>query len=489
MKSKMFRISALALATVTAASLLAGCSSQKKDTSNSPVTLTFMMPGNPPKDQSNVLAAVNKKLKADGLNYTIKTNYVAEYWNKLAMTVAGGTQVDIAWAHVSTISDLVARKVYQPIDEAVAASAPDIKANTPDYVLKGGTLDGKLYGIPRVIPMANFSNVYNIRGDLREKYGLGPIKSISDLEKYFDAVKKNDPDMYCTADPNMQPLYAELANYYFPIGDGGANSVYIDPKDPKHIVKTFFDSEAFAKACATKKSWLQKGYIPKDSSKVADAGEGFNNGKIACIPSNIMSASERIDSFSVPKGKIETVMLSTEKPYIFQSSDNMLAVPSSSKHVKEAVTFINWMKKNQDNYDLWSFGVKGVNYKLDGNSVSLEGIPANKQYSTNTWMWNDMRIARFSSKMPKTDIDTLKNWDANAVKTPFIGFTLDQSKIKSQVSQVNAVWQEYYANLASGAVDYNTAKSKIESKLKTAGIDDIVKETQTQLDTYLAAKK
>jgi putative aldouronate transport system substrate-binding protein len=468
-------------------------SSTQQETSSSkstPVTLTAVFPGNPPQDESNVLSEVNKKLKADGLNIIIKTSYIADYWNKLAMTVAGQTEIDVAWAHASTLSALVAKKVYQPIDEVFDADAPDIKANTPDYVLKGGTINGKLYAIARVIPMAEFPNVYNIRGDLREKYGLPPIKTVSDLEKYFDAVLKNDPDMYCNIDPGMQQLYAAYANYYFPIGDGGVSPVYIDPKDSAHTVKTFFDSEAFAKVCATKKSWRDKGYIPADTSKVTDPTGGFINGKVACVYANIMSKSEQIEAFSasVPNGKIETVLLTSE-PFIFQAADNMLAVPSTSKHVKEAVQFINWIKKNQENYDLWSFGVKGVNYSLDGEAVSFADIPTEKQYITNNWMWNDIRIARFSSKMTKEDIDILKNWDANAVKTPFIGFTLDQEKAKTQVSQVLAVMNEYFANLAIGSIDYNTIKSEVEGKLNAAGIEDIVKEVQTQLDAFLAANK
>jgi putative aldouronate transport system substrate-binding protein len=121
--------------------------------------------------------------------------------------------------------------------------------------------------------------------------------------------------------------------------------------------------------------------------------------------------------------------------------------------------------------------------------VSFADIPTEKQYITNNWMWNDIRIARFSSKMTKEDIDILKNWDANAVKTPFIGFTLDQEKAKTQVSQVLAVMNEYFANLAIGSIDYNTIKSEVEGKLNAAGIEDIVKEVQTQLDAFLAANK
>lgn len=487
----MKKVGSLLLAVVLISTVFGLGVAQADTAAFQPTTLNLLLLGDPPKDLANVQAAIEAKLAADGLPFTLNFQFLPDYWNKLAMTVAGGEAADVAWAHVNTLSDLVSKRVYQPIDEAYAQYAPDIKANMPDYVLKAGTVGGKLYALPRVIPMAEYRNVYNIRGDLREKYGLEPIKTLEDFNKYLEAVHTNNPEMYCFAgDYNMEQLFPVFANYYFPVGDGGRYPVYVDPTDPTHTVKTFFDSEAMASMCATSKDWAAKGYIPTDDSKVADAGQGFNYGTVAAIPASIFSQSERIDSFAanVPGGKIETVLLNPEPKYIFQSGDNMLAVPSTSKHVNEAVALINWIKKDQANYDLWSYGVEGVNYKLDGDSVSVEGIAPEKGYSTMVWMWNDLRLARFSKHITQDYLDMLRDWDTNAIKTPYIGFTLDQSAIKVQVANCNAVLQEYWPNLCKATMDYATVKEELVKKLNDSGIQDIVNACQEQLNAYIAAQ-
>jgi putative aldouronate transport system substrate-binding protein len=502
---KRFRKSVFSmLAVLLAVAMIAGCSGKKDDgntasNSSSPssdnsaskevVKLTAAFPGQESPGQKNALKAINEKLKADGLNIEVDIKYLDDYWNKLALNVAGGTVYDLAWAHSSTLSDLVAKKVYQPIDDALKQYGPDLLANTPGYVLKGGQIQGKQYALARAIPMTGFNNVYDIRGDLREKYGIPKITTVQGLEAYLDAIKKNDPNMVPIAGYNFQELFPVYANYYFPIGDGGAYPVYIDPADSSHTVKSFLDSDAFAQVMAKKKEWKDKGWLSTDSK--LDYEAGFDNGKVAALAANIFRASERIDTVTknVPGGKVETVYLEPQKRYIFSAGDNMLAVPSTSKHVNEAVALINWIKKDQANYDLWSYGVEGVNYKLVDGAVDVSGIPDADQFNMNVWMWNDLRLARFSTNYPKADIEALKQWDSNSEVTPFVGFTLDQSKIKSQISNIQAIMGEYITNLGMGVTDYNKVKDQMMNKLKAAGLQDVIDETQKQINAYVAAQK
>ena len=455
-----------------------------------PCTLNILLLGNQPGDMANVVPAIQTQLAADGLPFTLNFQFLADYWNQLALAIAGGESDDVAWAHISTLSGLVAKGVYQPIDDAVAQYAPDVKANTPDYVLKSGMVGGKLYALPRVIPMAEYRNCYLIRGDLREKYGIAPITTLDGFNQYLAAIKANEPDMFPLAgDYNVEPLFPVYANYYFPVGDGGRYPVYVDPTDPTHTVKTFFDSDAAANVFAEVQNRVTNGYIPTDDSKITSATSGFENGMVGAIPSNNFSESEDIDTFTqnLPGASIETVLLNPSPAYIYQSADNMLAVPSTSTHVNEAVSLINWIKSSQDNYDLWTYGVKGVNYNLDGNSVSLDGIATDKTYTTMSWMWNDLNLARFSKNLPQTYLDQLKSWDSAAVQTPFIGFALDQSDITAQVGNVDAVLQEYYPALCKGTMNYADVKDDLMQKLNDSGIQDIVNAVQTQLNAYLAA--
>ncbi|WNQ13086.1 ABC transporter substrate-binding protein [Paenibacillus aurantius] len=496
---KNIRKTAVALLAVPlSVALFTGCTSsgdKQASGSESPgagkskemVKLTAAFPGQESPGQKAALQAINKKLQADGLNVEVDFKYLDDYFNKLALNVAGGTVYDLAWAHSSTLSDLVAKKVYQPID--LQKNGADLIKNGPDYVLKGGQIQGKQYAVPRAIPMTGFNNVYNIRGDLREKYGIPKITTEEGLEQYFAAIKKNEPNMHPIVGDNIQELFPVYANYYFPIGDGGQYPLYIDPADSTHTVKSFLDSPAFAQVVAKKKEWKDKGLLFNDPN--FDGEGGFDNGKVAAIAANIFRASERVDALTgnVKGAKVETVYLEPQKRYIFSAGDNMLAVPSTSKHADEAVALINWIKKDQANYDLWSYGVEGVNYKLAGNAVDTSGIPDANKYNTNVWMWNDLRLARFSTNYPKEDIEALKKWDSKSEVTPFVGFTLDQSKIKSQISNIQAIMGEYIPNLGMGVTDYNSVKDQMMKKLNAAGLQDVMKEVQSQINAYVSQNK
>jgi putative aldouronate transport system substrate-binding protein len=458
-------------------------------TSGELVKITAVLPGQESGPANSVLKAINEKLKADGLNIEVNIKYIDDYFNKLALNVAGGTEYDLAWAHSSMLSDLVSKKVYQPIDDALKTNGPDLLANTPDYVLKGGAVQGKQYAIARAIPMTGFNNVFNIRGDLRIKYGLPKITTMAGLETYFQAVVKNEPNMYAFVGANTQVLFPTYADYYFPIGDGGMYPVYIDPADKTFTVKSFLDTKEFADIVTKKLEWRTKGWNVADSS--VDGEAGFDKGKVAALGANLFRASERVDTLTanVPGATVETVYLEPKTRRIYSAGDNMLAVPSTSKHVKEAVALMNWIKKDQQNYDLWSYGVEGANYKLTDGAVDVSGIADKDKYNTPVWMWNDLRLARFSTNYPKEDIAALKAWDSKSEVTPFVGFTLDTSKIKSQNSQMQAVMNEYGENLGLGVTDINKVRDEMMKKMNAAGLQDVIAETQKQINAYLAAKK
>jgi len=217
---------------------------------------------------------------------------------------------------------------------------------------------------------------------------------------------------------------------------------------------------------------------------------GFDSGKVACVPANVTRASERIDGFTagVPGGTVETVLLQPQTEYIFSAGDNMMAVPSTAKYPDKAVALINWIKQNQANYDLWSYGVEGTNYNLNGNAIDTSNISTDLVYSSNVWMWNDIRIARFSANFAQSDIDLITHWDDNATITPFVGFNLDQTNISSQVSNITAIMKQYCPSLFNGVSDIQAQKADIMNQLNAAGLPQVIQETQNQLNTWIAAQ-
>ncbi len=456
--------------------------SQKKDEI---VTLTFASLGTEAACHDQVMASINEKLLADGLNIQVQVKLLDDYWQKLALDIAAGEQYDLAWAHSSTLADLVSKKVYVPITDVLDSVGQELKAKTPEYALRGGSVNGEIYAIPRVIPNTGYNNVFAVRKDLMDKYEIESITTIEDLENYFQAILDHEEGMYPYSGNNIAPLMPVYANYHFVL-DISAPALYVDPQDPDLTVKSFWESEEFIKICEKRKEWLDKGYMITDSSKIDNASYAYEYGKIAAADSNVMGVSEQVANMtqSCPEGQPYTVYLEPDQRWIFNAGDNMLAIPSTSKHVEEAVQLIQWFKCNQENYDLWSYGVEGINYKKDGEAIDVSDIAPENVYSPMIWMWNDIDMARFPACFKTEEIERLRNWDSQSKPSPLLGFTLDQSSVKAEISQMNAVLAEYSANLASGVVDIHDVRDEVLTKLKAAGIDKVIEETQRQVDAF-----
>jgi putative aldouronate transport system substrate-binding protein len=456
-------------------------------------TVKIVLPGDEPKDMAGVQKAMEAKLQADGLNIKLEFTYFPwdQYSNKLNLIAASGEDYDMAWTHVSWLSQITAKNVVIPLNDLLDEQGIQLKESVPEASFMSASIDNKIYGIPTLVPSAENNNFFVIRGDLREKYNLAPIKSLADFEGYLDTIKKNEPDMVPIANDNNRGLFREFGDVYLPIGDNGAGPAYIDPADPNLEVKSFYESDIFRKIVETKRKWYMNGWMPKDAQEIKDSESALNNGKIGATWSNVLKTSERIDTFkkTLPNGKLEDVFLNPEKPkYVFDAAANLLSIFSTSKNSQGAMAFINWFRSNQENYDLFSYGVKDVNYKLDGAAVSVDGIAENSTYNQVYWAWDDIRLKHFSKNVDPSYIENLKVWDNDSIVAPTLGFRFNADPVKSEIAQIDAVGQEYVGAAYSGFIDYDKFYPEFQSKLKSAGIDKVIAEVQKQLKDFLANK-
>jgi putative aldouronate transport system substrate-binding protein len=462
-----------------------------------PVTLRILFPLEKPLDHDQVIRAVEEKLANDGLPLKLDFTFIPfdQYWSKVWLNAASGEAYDLALVSYSNISDMVSKKVLAPLDGALADYGKDLLASTPDYAFQGVTINGQIYGIPRVMPIAEHQSFVQIRGDLRKKYNLPPIRSIADMDRYLETIAKNEPGIvpyFYDTGPFLLREYGDVA---FLAGNYLNAPVYIDPADPELKVRATYESDFFKKIMEKMHEWQRKGYIPYGPSGTPvfpDPEKALYEGKIAATWSVVLKQTERIDSFKekLPLAELENVFLHPEKPkYMFTAADNILSVFSTSKHVNETVAFMNWVRQSQENYDLFTYGVKDVNYKLVGDAISYDEVAPEKRYMSIQWAWNDIRFARFSKHLSVDYKNELRNWDKDAVASPTLGFVIDLSPIKSEVAQVNVIISEYLPLLYEESVDWDSTMAQFKAKLKDAGIEHVKMEIQKQFDAFQARSK
>jgi len=513
MKRILIKGTSLLMATVMIAAFAVGCGANKEKTGEestvsstvqettvkeqSPsmsATLKMAFPGDEPKAQNSVNDAISAKMKSEGLDFKFEYTFIPwdQYWNKLALIAAGGEDYDITWEHVSMISGAVAKNMLAPLDDALKNYGQDIISSTPEYAFKESTFVGKKYSIPRVVPAADSDRLISIRGDLRKKYNVPEIKTIADLEVYFAAIKANEPTMVTFWGGPREIIRAFAPSYYFPIQDDKANApFYIDLKDKNLKVNSFYESEVFKNICAKYNEWVQKGYSPKDLNVIKDSKADFSAGKLAACFGTVMWPTEVIDTAvaSNPKAEIEEVLLNPDQPkYVMTASDNLLSVFANSTKVNESVAFINWFRKNQENYDLFTYGIKDTNWKQVGEGYTIEGISPENAYTPISWAWVDLRFNRYSAKLDPNYVNTIKNWDKNAVQSPLLGFVLDKEAIKADLAKMATIDAQYAYPIIKGLITYDSKKDEMISKMKAAGSEKIIAEIQKQVDAFAVKK-
>ena len=452
------------------------------------VVLQAVFPGAASDGQAAVLEAVNAKLIADGLNINIEITYLDDYWQQLALAIAGGQVFDLAWSHLEHLGDNVRLGVFQPIDDALAAHGPVLLEHTPDSLWLGGSVAGVRYAMPRVVPLSYARSVFNIRGDIREAHGIPPITTIEHMEQFLAAVAEHEEDMYPAGGWLPETLYPVYINAHFLVNW----LLFVYPDDP--TVHSLWHSEEMAQIMERLWSWAQNGWLlsPDEHERLDGPDAGFDHGFVAAVNANPMRALERVDQFTqnVPDGRIETVVLYPDAWWNFFAGDNQLAVPSTSNNVNEAVQFVNWLKSSQENFDLFSFGVEGVNYQLvDGAVDTSIGTGAN-HYSINRWMWDDLRLARFSANFSQTDVNQLMTWDDRSQLSPYLGFMFDQEPVSNEMAAIwGIIWGPTgIAEFTRSFSEFAGGRDQLIRELDAAGLQTVVEEAQRQLDEWMAGR-
>jgi putative aldouronate transport system substrate-binding protein len=146
------------------------------------------------------------------------------------------------------------------------------------------------------------------------------------------------------------------------------------------------------------------------------------------------------------------------------------------------------MEEKSYNYLVY-FGIQGKNYIIKNNKIDLpKGVTAdNNTYPPDAagfWFTN------------KDQFLPLASWDDNyialrntikkaLVSSPLSSFSLDQTKVKTEIANLNSVMTQYYNPICLGMVkNVDEAFATLDKKLKAAGVEKVKAEALRQLEQY-----
>ncbi|MEC0266361.1 ABC transporter substrate-binding protein [Paenibacillus anseongense] len=470
-------------------------SSGKGDT-KAPAELTMAFPiyGAMPKDMNLVEAEVNKITKAK-INATVKllpinsgnwvqqTNLMMSSNDKLdLMTINGGGSV---------YSSLVAKGQLKPLDDLLAQYGKGISAALDPAYLNAPKMDGKIYGVASIRDLAkNYGFV--MRKDIVDKYNIdiSKIKTLDDVEAVLKIVKEKEPELTPIASGGTGSTFLKVYKPEDPLVDGfGVLPGY----DNNMKVVNYQESPEYAALIKRFRSWYQAGYVIKDAatsqtstSDLVKSGKLF--GYLAGMKPGYDAQESRASTY-----QMVTVQLLDPVATTGTITNLMWGIPQNSAYPERAMMLLNLLYTDKDLINLLDWGIEGKHYvKVSDNMIDFPpGIDAKNSgyYLGLSWIFGNQFLS-YVFKGDDPDIwKKMDEFNKSAKKSKALGFNFNTESVKTEITAVTNVVNQYQKGLETGTLDPDKALPDYNAKLKSAGIDKIIQEKQKQLDAWVSAKK
>ncbi|WNS41828.1 ABC transporter substrate-binding protein [Paenibacillus sp. MMS20-IR301] len=454
------------------------------------VVMGFPMLGNTPKDIAEVEAAINE-ITVPKINATVKLMAVPfGQWNQqVNLMLASSEKLDIMLTDFAAYSNAVSKNQLTDLTDLIDQYGEGIKTSLGSK-LDAAKINGRIYATPSN-KLAEGGSAIVMRKDIIDKLGidLSAVTRADDLDQVFQTVKEKESGMTPLASSNtlggmsMTALIDSLD--YDTLTDGLG---VLMTGDASMKVVNLYETPEYLAALQKIHGWYTAGYLPKDAATiktqpndVVRAGKAF-----ATITSDGPTAADK----ETANNGTEMVKISLQKPMHTTQTvlGLMWAIPTNNtKNAAKAMEFLNLTYSDKDIINLINFGIEGKHYtkKSDDVIVPVEGD--NGYVVRQSFMFGDTHLTYLlDGENPQGRVEE-KIFSDNMVQSKALGFIPNMDPIKTEVSAVNNVINQYKVALETGSVDPEKILPQFNEKLKAAGIDKIIAEKQKQLDEWLAA--
>ncbi len=470
------------------------------------VDLKMVLLGDAPTDQDVMLTELNKLIKRD-LNATLSIEYLAwsDWEQKYSLILSSGEPIDLIytsdWAKYA--QEATKGAFVEITDEVLTKYMPVTKETQDPVAFEQAKINGKVYFVPKNSSAFNGEQAVLIRGDLREKYGMEPLKSLDDLREYLANVAKNEKGTgilpYAASQDNesfrilMQEQAIEVINVgftdfqYHLADDANLTADKIEYK---------YDSPSFVEYAKEMKTWADAGYWSKNAiSNKTQPRDAFENGTSATLIWNVGTVSNSAATVTEThpdwKPEVYDVIPDSAKRLGLYIADGM-AVPVSSKNMERAFMLLDKLKNDREYYELIQMGIEGkhwikideVNWK-EGPEYDKFGTNANGQWGLNNKEFKRVKEGAFPAE---AEFDAI--WSTKVVHPVVETFVFDETNVKNELAALATLRTKYRPMISLGIVsDVEGTIKEWKDQADKAGLAKVQEEVKNQLAAYLEAQK
>jgi putative aldouronate transport system substrate-binding protein len=503
---KLKKVLALAMTAALCAGTFSSCKASTDNSSSSTssapvkVVMACISFNNIPTDLTEIDTALNKLLEKDNITVDLQLYGPADYQTKCNLALESGTQLDLFLP--LNFANVVAKKQALAMDDLLDKYAKDSKTIlTKDFgtdAFKSTTMNGHIYGMPVNKGMSiPYEFIYDSTLLKETGFTADDVNSLEDLPKIFDAVKAKHSDVICFAPLNVNPsdtmvmgLLKGLDKIDYLTDTTGAGVVVGDSGK----VVDLYETDIFKNAVNMMRSWYNKGYFSKDiATTTTNATDLFKAGRAFCTLGGY-SGNQVGTLFTTMTGREMGAKRLSNFYFDTQACQLAWCISSTSKHPDAAMKLLNETMTNKELLNTMLYGIEGEDYvKVDDDHVKYPDgkTAASVSYTAQlcSGVLGSESLQYMLEGTDASDRDLKIKENKSTPRSPYFGFTFDQSNVKTEISALTNVYNQYYSGLVCGSVDPTTTIPKFVQALNDAGMQTIIKEKQTQLDKWISDQK
>lgn len=477
------------------------------------VTLKWYLHGSNVKDDTAVLEKANAYLK-EKLNCEIQPIWGTwgDFDENVVLAINGNDDVDIyftcSWS-ANEYNSFAKRGAYRRLDDPdnnlIEQYGQDLWDLLPDVLLNGAMVQGAdgygAYAVPGYKDIAT-QNRWDINVPLLEKYGY-TLEDIENTDYYgfgeiMKTVKEGEGDDFYPLLVEGAVLERMVTNSIIVTGDSGnvnVLSLYLNPdnlSEPAEGGTTIFNKFAtpeYQRFVETTREYFLAGYIDPGLGNAGQAndlrtakqqtGEYLIGTQSYALGYEVQASAER---------GFEVGMVPATDPYVDTTSSQgaMMAISTASKNPERAMMFLNLLNTDPELFTLLDYGVEGVHYDLvNGEAVFTE---ARENYMPWTNGMGNVTLLPPQEGQGADFYDDFKAYYGAAEEIPSLGWAFDPTVVENEMGALTNVASEYSLALSTGTVDPAEKLPEFLQKLEDNGMQKVVDEANSQLDSFMEAK-
>ena len=165
------------------------------------------------------------------------------------------------------------------------------------------------------------------------------------------------------------------------------------------------------------------------------------------------------------------------------TTGSMIAISSSSQHPARAMKFLELLNTDPYVRNIVVYGIEGVHYKKT-SPTSIAFLPEHKDYNMLGFAMGNRLIEYTVDPAPRDANQSLKAFNESGVISPIMGFAFDPEPVKSEISAIKNLSDQYAVPVYTGMSDTEEGVRIYNQQLKASGIDKVLAEMQQQVDAW-----